>query len=99
MTSRLARKRATVFYRLAGRLNRIHDPAVAGAAADMAVKRLGDGLAVVRLPLLNQRCSPDDDARDAEPALDSPFEDERFADDSPRRLRKAFELRDHVAGP
>ena len=54
MTPRLARERAAVVHRLARGLNRVDDAAVARAAANVAVERLCDGLADIRLPLLNQ---------------------------------------------
>ena len=80
MPARLrARQAPAVLARLAGRLNRVDDPPVARAAAQMAVERLRDRVAVVGLPVLNQRRRADDDAGDAEAALHAALEHERFA--------------------
>ena len=49
---------------LAGRLNRVDDPPVSGAAAQMPVERLRDGCAIAGLALLDERRGADDDARE-----------------------------------
>src|SRR5512138_1813187 len=98
MAARLARQLAAVAHRLAGRLNRVDDAPVSGAAADVAVKRLSNRLAVVALPLLDEMRGADDDARYAEAALDAAFEHERFADDPPGSLGKPIDGLDIMAG-
>src|SRR4051812_47705339 len=83
MAARLGRQRAAVVHRLTRRLDRIDDPAISRAAADVAVERFLDRLAIVRLALLNEVCGADHNAGNAEAALDTAFENERFANDSP----------------
>src|ERR1044071_8221569 len=87
---------AGVMYRLARRLNRVDDAAISGAAADVSVQGFSDRLTVVALSLLDEMRRANDDARDAEATLNAAFEDECFADDSPRSLRKAFDRADDV---
>src|SRR5437773_655536 len=94
---RLVRQRPAVVQRLSRCLNRVDDAAVAGAPADMSVERLLDRLAIARLPLLDQVRGADDDARDAETALNAAFEDEGVADDSPRSFRERLQCRDVVS--
>src|SRR4029077_3150417 len=92
MTSRLrARKRAAVPARLARSLNRVENAAVAGTAAQMAVERFRDRVAVVRLPAIDQRRRADDDAGDTEAALHAAFEEECFAEHPPRFFGQAFD--------
>ncbi len=67
----LPRQRPAILHRLTGGLNRVDDPSVPGAAADVAVERLRDRVAVVGLPLLDQVRCADDDAWDAEAALNA----------------------------
>src|SRR5262245_56407077 len=97
MPSRLVGQLAAVAHRLARRLNRVDDAPVTSAAADMSIQRLSDRLAVVALPLLDKMRGADNDARDAEATLNAAFENECFADDSPRSLRKAFHRPDVVS--
>ena len=95
VAARLIRQAPAAAGRLPGRLNRIDDASVAGAAAQMAVERLGDRTAVAAFTMLDQRRSPNDDPRYTETALHPAFEDERFPDDAARLFRHAFE-RDNV---
>src|SRR5712691_153241 len=98
MAPRLGGQRAAVLQRVARGLNRVDDAPVARAAADVAVERLRDRLAIAGLALLNQRRRPDDNAGNAEAALDAAFKDERFADDAPHLLGHPLERGDLVAG-
>ena len=84
--------------RFASRLNRIDDPAVAGAPAQMAVERLGDGLAIAGPTVLDERRGAHDDAGNAEAALHGAFEHERLAQHAACLLGKPFERRDGMAG-
>jgi hypothetical protein len=98
MTSRLrARKRAAVPARLARSLNRVENAAVAGTAAQMAVQRFRDRVAVVRLPAIDQRRRADDDAGDTEAALHAAFEEECLAEHPPRFFGQAFDRNDVAA--
>src|SRR5439155_13649942 len=98
MPQRLAaRQSSAVRVRLAGRLNRIDDAAVSGAATDMAVERFGHHATVRRALLLDERCRADDDARNAEAALHAPFEDERVADRSAHPVRQSLDRHDVAA--
>src|SRR4029077_14040014 len=65
-------------------------------AAQMAVERFRDRVAVVRLPAIDQRRRADDDAGDTEAALHAAFEEECFAEPPPRFFGQAFD-RDDVA--
>src|SRR5919204_4305053 len=98
MATRLSRQLAAVAHRLPRRLNRIDDPAVSGATADVTVERFPDRFAVVALPLLDQMGGADDNAGNAEAALDATLEHEGFADDSPDFRREPFERPDVMAG-
>ena len=69
MAPRLVRQLPAVALRLTRGLDRVDDPAIPGAAADVAVERFRDRAAVVGLAVLNQRRGADDDAGDAEAAL------------------------------
>ena len=62
----------------------------------MPVERLGDGGAIGGLALLDERRRADDDAGNAEAALDAALEDERVAHPLADVFRQPFE-RDHVA--
>ena len=64
----------------------------------MPVERLGNGVAVVRLAALDERCGADGDSRNAEPALHAALEDERLGNRRARRLRQALQRDDVVAG-
>src|SRR5262245_12579762 len=98
MAARLARQLATVAQCLAGGLNRVDDPAVSGAAADMSVERLSNRLAVAALPLFHEMRGANDNARDTEATLNAAFEHERLADDLPGSLGKPVDGLDVVAG-
>src|SRR5262245_2737059 len=97
MAARLARQLAAVAHRLAGRLNRVDDAPVPGAAADVSVQRLPDRLAIVALPLFDEMRGADDDARDTEATLNAAFEHERLADDLPGSVGKPVDGLDFVA--
>jgi hypothetical protein len=62
----------------------------------MPVERLGHGRPIRRVPLLDQRCRADDDARNAEAALHTALEHERLADRSAHVVRQSFDGH-HVA--
>src|SRR6187549_1039386 len=70
-----AREPSAVARRITGGLNRVDDPAVAGAAAEMTVEGFRDRAAIVRPAVLHQRRGADENPRDAEPALHAAFED------------------------
>ena len=82
----------------AGGLNRVDDPSVAGAAAQMPVECLRDHAAIVGHALPHQRRGADDDPGDAEPALHAAFEHKRFAQHAARVVRKALDGDDVMAG-
>ena len=91
----IARQASAVVAGVAGSLNRVEDPAVAGTAAQMPVEGFGDRVSIACLSVLDQRRGTDENSRNAEPALHAAFEHERFAQDTPRVIRKAFDG-DHV---
>src|SRR5207244_12373087 len=92
----VVRQRCAIGVSLARRLNRIDDAAVPGAATDMAIERLGHRVPIRRASLLDERRGADDDAGNAEAALDAAFEDERVANRGAHLFGQSF-YRDDVA--
>ena len=92
----VARQPSAVGVRFARCLNRIDDAAVPGAATDMAIERLGHRAPIRRASLVDERRGADDDAGNAEAALDAAFEDERVANRAAQLFGQSFD-RDDVA--
>ena len=81
-----ARQVAAVGARFAGGLDRVDDPPVPGAAAQMSIESLGDRVSIRGPVMIDERRGADDDARNAEPALHAAFQHERVTQHATGRV-------------
>src|SRR3989442_15286077 len=91
----LLRQASSMLAGFAGRLNRVDNPSIARAAAQMTIECLCHGSSVVRPTLVYQGRGPDENSRDAESALHAPFEHKRFAQNAAFLIGNPLE-RHHV---